>query len=324
MSKRPWKNLLVVISDPFAGDQPALSKAVTLSLRSGARLVLFNTFMIPQPVNDVPMDARQQIIASAIRERRERMEALVANSGVTGAKCVVTWDYPIHEAIVRQVSKTKADLLITASHRHGRVARWLLANTDWELIRQCPCPVWFVRSPEIGLEPRILVAVDPFHAHDKPAALDERLVHAAHGVAQQFDGHVGLVHACHVPDAARPVRSLVLASAKQAVQDLAARHGVDPEYCDVKAGKPEDIIPAIERRDSADLLVMGAVSRSIEAHPVIGNTAERVIDRVTCDLLVIKPPGFKLPALATAVRQPSAVRTRAGVRNKRAPAHYAG
>lgn len=312
MSKRSWKTLLVVISDPFARDQPALAKAVALSVRSGARLVLFNTFMIPQPVSDVPMDSRQRIIASAIRERRERMEAMVARSRLDAVKCIVTWDYPTHAAIVRQVLKTKPDLLITASHRHGRLARWVLANTDWELIRRCPCPVWFVRSADMPTKPRILVAVDPFHAHDKPAALDERLVRAARLVSEQFGGRVSLVHASRVTERARPVRSLMLARAQQAVQDLGARHGVDE--CEVQEGDPERVIPTLQRRIGADLLVMGAVSRSVEAHPVIGNTAERVIDRVGCDLLVIKPPGFKVPLLTTSKPQPEVVRRRAAAR----------
>jgi universal stress protein E len=323
MNKRSWKTLLVVIADPFAKEQPALKKACALALRSGAHLVLFNSFMIPQPVNDAPMDSRSQIMASAIRERRERMESLLANSNVDGTKCIVTWDYPTHEAIVRQVLKTKPDLLITASHRHGRVARWLLANTDWELIRQCPCPVWFVRSPDMSPAPNILVAVDPFHAHDKPAILDERLVHMARAVGRQFGGQVTLVHACNVPEVARPMRSLVLARAKQAVHDLAARHGIDAEHCEVKVGSPEDIISSIERRDGADLLVMGAVSRSIDTHPVIGNTAERVIDRVACDLLVMKAVNFKV--VRRPVRREAAIGQRmTKSRNKRIPAQYPG
>jgi universal stress protein E len=289
MSKRAWKTLLVVITDPFSNDQPAFTKAVALANRSGAKLVLFNSFMIPQPVNDVPMTSRTQIIDSAVRERRERMEALVSRADIRGARCIAVWDYPAHEAIVRQVAKSRPDVVITASHRHGRLARWLLGNTDWELIRQCPCPVWFVRSPRMAVRQRILVAVDPFHAHDKPAALDRQLLQTAQLVAGQFAGRVSLVHACQIPDDARPVRSIVLARAKQAVQDLARRHGIDAEYCDVRAGAPEDVIASIERRIAADLLIMGAVSRSIEARPVIGNTAERVIDRVPCDLLVIKP-----------------------------------
>ena len=322
LNKRPWKTLLVVIADPFAREQPGFAKAAALALRSGARLVLFNSFMIPQPVNDVPMGSRAQIMASAIRERRERLEMLVENSRITGAKCIVAWDYPAHEAIVRQVLETKPDLVITASHRHGRVARWLLANTDWELIRQCPCPVWFVRSPEMPRAPRVLAAVDPFHAHDKPAILDDRLVHAARVVADQFGGHVKLVHACNVTDGARPVRSLIVAGAKQAVNDLAERHGLVAEDCEVKAGRPEEVISSIERREDASLLVMGAVSRSVDTHAVIGNTAERVIDRVACDLLVMKPANVVAkrprPARPAPIRQSVARR-----RGKRTPARYA-
>lgn len=311
MKQRPWKTLLVVINDPFANHQPALTKAVALSARGGAKLVLFNSFMIPQPVSDVPMSARPQIIESAMRQRRERMEALIESTGVRGAKCIVAWDYPAHEAIVRQVEKTRPDVVLTASHRHGRLARWLLANTDWELIRQCPCPVWFVRSPEIPAQPRILVAVDPFHEHDKPAALDKRLVQAAQLVAGQFGGRVNLVHACQIPEGAQPVRSLVLARATQAVQDLARRYDIDAESCDVRVGPPENVIASIERRIAADLLVMGAVSRSIDVRPVIGNTAERVIDRVCCDLLVIKPARARVPA-RKAAKRPVAKRNKAG------------
>lgn len=322
MSKRAWKTLLVVIADPFAADQPALTKAVALSIRTGARLVLFNSFMLPQPVNDVPMGSRSQIISSALRQRRERMEELISLTRARDSKCIAVWDYPAHEAIVRQVLKTKPDLLITANHRHGRLARWILANTDWELIRQCPCPVWFVRSAELAPEPNILVAVDPFHSHDKPAVLDERLVHSASVLAQQFGGRVSLAHACHIPDSARSVRSLLIARAKQTVEDLGARHGVDAAYCEVKAGAPEEILPAIERRDSTDLLVMGAVSRSVESHPVIGNTAERVIDRVACDLLVIKPASFQVRTRAPSARKLTAPRVSSGTRNKRTPAHH--
>ena len=38
---------------------------------------------------------------------------------------------------------------------------------------------------------------------------------------------------------------------------------------------------------------MGAVSRSLLARPVIGNTAERVIDHVDCDVFIVKPAAFK-------------------------------
>lgn len=296
-----WNVLMVVITDPFARDQPALSKAAALSFASGAKLVLFNSFMLPQPVCDAPMDSQTAIIASAIRQRRERMQSLVAGLGLRGVKCLVEWDYPAHEAIVRQVLKTKPDVLLTTSHRHGRLARLLLTNTDWELMRTCPCPVWFVRSSELPQRPSVLVAVDPFHAHDKPARLDDRLIKTGSTLAHYFNGRVALVHASDVAVATPFVRSLVIAKAKQAIDDLGARHGLAEDYCQVRSGRPDEVISAFARSEDADILVMGVVSRSLSlGQPTIGNTAERVIDRVDCDVFVVKPAGFKVPGMRAA------------------------
>jgi len=54
-------------------------------------------------------------------------------------------DYPPHEAIIRRAIKTRADLVIVATRTRGLTGRILLRNTDWELIRQCPCPVLLVK-----------------------------------------------------------------------------------------------------------------------------------------------------------------------------------
>lgn len=290
-----WKCIMVVIDDPFARDQLALAKAARVALASGAKLVLFNSFMLPQPVADVAMGSQREIIAAAVRQRRERMESMVARSPELHAQCIVAWDYPAHEAIVRQVLKSKPDLLVTASHRRGRLARLLLSNTDWEVMRLCPCPIWFVRSAQLTDHPRVLVAVDPFHAHDKPARLDDRLMQAAGLLKRNFDAGVTLIHAHHEDRNFRPLGTAVLARAEQAVHDLGAKYDLIPEYCQVREGLPEDVIPSAVRREDADILIMGVVSRSLSERPFIGGTAERVIDRVDCDLLAIKPAGFKSP-----------------------------
>jgi universal stress protein E len=46
---------------------------------------------------------------------------------------------------------------------------------------------------------------------------------------------------------------------------------------------------ALTDRLRADVVVMGAVSRRGLARVFLGNTAEEVLDRLGCDLLIIKP-----------------------------------
>lgn len=309
ISKR-CKSILVVVTDPFAREQTAATKAAAIARRCGARVTLFNSFMIPQPVSDVPMDSRQQIIASAIRQRRQRLLKLASNLRMAGpVEYVVHWDYPPHEAIVRQVLREEPDLVVAESHRHGRVARLVLANTDWELIRSCPCPVWFARSGELPRSPRLLVAIDPRHSHAKPARLDDRLLQAASSLSAQLGARISMVHAYETPASAmpgmlmEPVRLPISPQRTQelvekttrSVQRLARKYGIDAAQCFVAEGSPANVIAAKVRQAKTDVLVMGAVSRSMLLRPVIGSTAERVIDQVDCDVFVVKPAGFKTP-----------------------------
>jgi universal stress protein E len=288
VNAKRWQTIMVVVTNPFAREQLAATKAAAAARRCGARVVLFNTFMIPQPVAEAPMDSHEAIIESATRQRRSALRAIAARLRLPrNTVCVVRWDYPIDEAIVRQVRRTKPDLLISESHRHGRLTRLVLANTDWLLIRDCPCALWFVRSKTLPRSPRVLVAVDPRHAHAKPARLDDRLLQAAQGFTQQLGGSIGVVHAYEqlhdvVPDV---LRELVI--------KLAARHDIGAGRCAVREGAVDDVLPAEAERLHADVLVMGAVSRSFPMRPVIGNTAERVIDHVDCDIFIVKPAGFK-------------------------------
>jgi universal stress protein E len=43
------------------------------------------------------------------------------------------------------------------------------------------------------------------------------------------------------------------------------------------------------------IVVMGAISRSGLKRLLIGNTAERILDALRCDVLVVKPARFRSP-----------------------------
>lgn len=305
MKSARWKKIAVVVADPFSDDQPALTKASAIAARCGARLTLLNTFMLPQPTPDTVLGLTRRNIEHSIGDRRRRLEKLAAKFAPNlRTETVVAWDYPLQDAIVRQVFENKPDVLITESHRHGRVARWVLANTDWELIRSCPCPLWFVRSAVLPKDPQLLVGVDPRHTHDKPAYFDDSLVSTAKGVTAQLGGRLAIAHAYEfpaLPDAffdvgqVPPSARKFVADTLQAVNRLGAKHGVGPKDRYVQEGDTSHVLSTLVAKRNVDLLLMGAVSRRSLQRPFIGNTAEKVIDHVDCDVFVIKPTGFKSP-----------------------------
>jgi nucleotide-binding universal stress UspA family protein len=60
-------------------------------------------------------------------------------------------------------------------------------------------------------------------------------------------------------------------------------------------GEPERAIPHFIDRNGIDLVVMGTVARSGIRGLVMGNTAERVLQRLRGSVLAVKPPGFVSP-----------------------------
>jgi universal stress protein E len=304
-----WKTIVVAVRDPAARKQVAVQKAARIAGRCGAKLTLFHAFSTPYPVpRALPTDPAG-ILEAIATERRHQLQALAKPLRAAGLKvhCEVAWDFPPAEAVVRHVLATKPDLLVAESHRHSTVARWFLANTDWELIRECPCPVWFVKTPRFAKRPLFLAAVDPTHARAKPSRLDDRLLAAAATAMTGTDGRLALMHA---EDVLRPLPAAVItgvivpdvlqaeidrtrAATRRGLDRLAARHGASDAERIMRAGLPADVIPAAAAQLKADVLVMGVVSRSGLQRPFIGDTAEAVLDAVDCDLLIVKPQGFR-------------------------------
>ena len=81
----------------------------------------------------------------------------------------------------------------------------------------------------------------------------------------------------------------------EAVQAIAERHGVPRDRVQVLQGGPRRVLVEAAEQLRADVVVMGAVSRNAVERLFIGSTAESVLDKIGCDLLIVKPAGSKSP-----------------------------
>jgi universal stress protein E len=59
------------------------------------------------------------------------------------------------------------------------------------------------------------------------------------------------------------------------------------------ARPPIDAIAEAALKSGSAIVVMGAISRSGYKRLLIGNTAERILDELPCDIMVIKPAKFR-------------------------------
>jgi universal stress protein E len=310
---RPIRRILLAIKDPSAKSLPALDKAVQLARAFGASLELFHAIGTHVYTGfDLEGDDLAEVKNTHLVQTLAKLEAIAqpVREQLVPVRTAAEWDYPPHEAIVRHALRTQADLVIAECHAGPRRMPLLMHLTDWELLRFSPAPVLLVRTPKPYRKPVILAAVDPTHANAKPARLDEEIVAAASAMKKGLKGSLHAVHAyVPVPDDVKP-SELLDEKATQTLERRARLHArgrLDKVIRDVKLGRghrhlvarhPVNAIPELARRIHSDIVVMGAISRSGLKRLLIGNTAERIIDDLGCDVLVVKPKDFVTPVQA--------------------------
>jgi universal stress protein E len=307
------RHILVAVRDLRRAPRGELRKAGALARASGATLELFHAIEDPDPGASWPETATASFVAkrrATIASRCLRRLKRFADDKLLRAvrvKCTVTWDFPPHEAVVRRALASHADLVVAATRHHVPGARLILRNIDWELIRLCPVPLLLVKSTREYRRPVILAAIDPFHAHARPADLDARLLDAGKSCARLLRGRLHVFHAymplisavmfpagtAPLPTVSPEVEEMHGQQIARAINRLAAGAGVPPSRRHIRMGDIVGELRATTRSTGAGLVVMGAVSRSALKRVFIGNAAERVLDSLDCDILVVKPHRFR-------------------------------
>jgi universal stress protein E len=300
----------LVVVDPTATSQPALERAVWLAKRVPATLELFICDYSPHLLERESRDAAALADArkSFVANHRRRLKDLARPIAAAGLEVDVDarWDTPLHEGIARKAAEWRADVVVKDTHYHAVLRRSIFSNTDWNLIRECPGDLLLVKPRAAAQRPCIVAAVDPLHANDKPAALDHKILAVGEELATRLDGQLHAFHAFDITPIlaassdsltmpiALPVQELTELMQKEhteAVQALAKAHGLPPERVHVHQGETRHLLTALTEQLRADVVVMGAIARTGLRRLFIGSTAEQVLDRLPCDLWIVKPAG---------------------------------
>jgi universal stress protein E len=291
-----------------------MGKVAQLTSGLGAELELFHCIFDPDVTRAGRFGTRgaQEDIHEFVDRRREQLEHTAERLRARGVSVhtSVRWDYPFHEGIVRQVLRRKPSLLVAQSSRKGRAARLLLTQTDYKLIETCPCPVLFIKNSRPYSDAIVLAAVDPERSHGKPATLDDGILDTAGMFHDALGGKLRVFHAGapweyalrrnrelqHLPqEVQQDLRRGLLDWVREQVLVLARRHEVREECVEVLEGDATELLPRVASSQSAHIVVLGAVSRSRIGRALIGHTAERVLDALECDVLIVKPTDFRTP-----------------------------
>ncbi len=305
---------ILSVIDPTVEEQPALARAAWLAEASDAELELlvcyYNEYLSGDRLFDSPSlaKARAEVIANQ-EQHLERIAEPFRKKGIV-VKTSATWDHPLYEGIVRHAVECDADIVFKDTHHHSAVTRALLSNTDWNLIRTCPTPLWLVKPGDCDVDPVFLAAIDPLNQHDKPAALDDEILKIAKSLATTVGGATYAFHsydpqiavATATANAYIPVSLPFDEIEEQMREDHEKRfreivdfHQIDTDKAILASGVTHEELPRVAEEVKASVVVMGAVARNRWKRLFIGATAERTLEHLPCDLLIIKPDWFQTP-----------------------------
>lgn len=272
---------ILVDIDPTVERDYVVERAKMLAQHSNAKLELF--------INNSEPAGTEEAILESLQNELSKLQ-LAVNIDFRSEK-------DLSEAVVAKIHEVKPDLVLKSTHGHDSLKYTFITNSDWKLIRSCPAPLLLVKPTAWHYNGGVVAAVDPLHPKAEQSNLDHELVACAEYFEETFNQVVKVFH-CYYPvsDAMHPNNSnsneelkAVKKLHNQKIYQLISSHNIDPENLEIVRGDLMVELIDYLKSASANILVIGALSRTRLENFIVGSTAEKILDNAPCDILILKP-----------------------------------
>lgn len=299
-----FKNILA-FQDGYSDSVEALE----LGSRLAAKDVKISVIDVQPPLSEFWHDFfDEEFEESPSYHRHNSLRELVkgVDFGASTFTTRVLTGRPVVEIIQNALSGDH-DLLIKEAN--SKTTDFLFGSLDMRLIRCCPIPVWTINAlsnPEIQ---HVLVAINS-EAQGNEQKLNSKLIQHASAIANVFNCKLHVVAAYQVPvrlyghsvqadlvERYERQEKQYRRTCREALSACLAESNrpINPENVSLECGSPDEVILSAVQSKRPDLLVLGSVARQGLSGLLIGNTAERVLRKVECSVLTLKPEGFVSP-----------------------------
>lgn len=305
-----FKHILVGI-DLSAGDrlvgealatpsEYAVKQALWLAALNGARVTFLYSLDVCPRAQRMLLEAQDE--HTVVDDARESLSTLVGEAEKLG----VTASYKLAMGhgwieVIGQVLKFNHDLVVVGTRNGPAVSRILFGSTGMKLLRKCPCPVWITKPSESECIDSVLVAHDLSPVGALALQLGASISELQHSA----------LHVLHIVECMKyaDVRALDNGSATLSVRKSIAHSQISAELqafkftatprITIEEGDPAELILKYIDDHRIELLTMGTIARSGIGGVITGNTAERLLPRIPCSVLAVKPSDFVSPIKAS-------------------------
>jgi universal stress protein E len=238
---------------------------------------------------------KSKIESSTLEKINAKIEPLRARGIDISAR--VEWCDHISVATYDLLVREKYDLLIKSPHTSSVLKKIVSTPTDWAIMRSSPCPVWLVK-PDSQFDGAIVAAVDVGVDDAKVNAIANQVVHQANYLAHFFGRQLHVINTFPAIPAAAHLQFVsiyeneyleeIRDEREKVLNKILDPFDIPPTHRHIFTGETDQVIYDYIKQHSTSLLVMGSSAREGLAGLMTGNTAERILNRIECDLLVIR------------------------------------
>lgn len=233
-------------------------------------------------------------------------------------------------AIVREVLRGGHDLVILAENDQNSLLG-MLDSTTIQVVRNCPCPVWVVKTAKSEPLKRVVAAIGCASPEQPLDEVDRRVLAMALAISQSESCHLDIVRPWDfrgrdleisrselLPEMYKNLHEKHVSARSAGVERLLSRVGMNGSEYEVHL--PHDVPDVAVSRfvlaNKVDLVVMGSIGGQGFRQLVSNDFAESLMARTRCSTITVKPAGF-VPQIDIAendrVRTPMYVPQRVGM-----------
>jgi nucleotide-binding universal stress UspA family protein len=311
---------VLYLSEPESEQAEAIRQAAAFARLNQAELTVLEVLPeVRAQFNPLPHELDINQLETALHSQRlQALSALIDELQLGMNVSVEVKNGKRFVETIRTVMAGEYDFLIKLAENPPWLER-LFGSDDMHLLRKCPCPLWIIKPGEQTPQSKVLLALD-FDTTDPGSALNplnQSLLQLSADMVRDKAKQLHILHCWQAPDEmmlkawgnlndqqAQRYTKLEKTAHQQSMQRIADY--INPQlgesdqesryaFFHLIEGLAQKLIPTQARSIGADLLVMGSVARTGIRGVFIGNTAEMVLEQVTCSVLVIKPSDFESP-----------------------------
>lgn len=289
---------LLVIADQQGGNNSALQRAIKLQQLTGAKITLLGFCFADIHKLEGTQYAklsRNALENKLVKSRTLQLQATLATIDSGASVTVkVLWSKHIAPAIIAHCQKSPFDYVLKSANKKSAGLR---TSTDWQLIRECPAPVFITASKSWKKKPNIIASIDLDTKTSSKKQLNDGIIQQAKQLAEIIGAEVYASFVITVPQALVDmdiIDSKVYARNKKAklqktIDEFCLKHAIDKQHLLIKQGRPEKIIPNLAGKLKAETVVTGTVGRKGLRGKLLGNTAEAILQNLHTDIITIRP-----------------------------------